>query len=265
MERAASFGVHVLCEKPLSVTPDECVSMIEQARRNNIKLMTAYRLYLDEANNDVLKIINQNEIGEVKIFNSSYFVEVKDPHNIRLETVNKGGGPLHDIGIYCINAARRIFKSLPVQVFAFATNSKDTKFIHVDENICCTLKFPDNKMANFSISFSGYPVSDFEILGTNGRLRLENAYSYNRPKNLIIFKNNKSHKMTYPKYDQFANELIHFSHSIINNSYPAPSGEEGLLDIKIIEALLLSLDLGTPVDTTKINKTTGQHPQTFKN
>lgn len=254
MERAASFGVHVLCEKPLSVTPDDCLSMIELANQNNIKLMTAYRLYLDDANNDVLKMINEKKIGEAKIFTSSFVIEVKDPQNIRLENVSKGGGPLHDIGIYCINAARRIFNSMPIQVFALALNSKDPKFSQIDETISCTLKFPEDKMAIFTVSFGAYPVSDYEIIGTKGNIRMENSYSYNHSRHLKLFENGKSHSKTYREHDQFADELFYFSNCIISNASPTPSGEEGFLDIKIIEALLLSLDLGKPIDTKNINK-----------
>src|SRR4051794_37847345 len=66
--RAAEAGKHVLCEKPMAVTEDECRRMIAAAEANRVKLMIAYRLHFEEANLKVLEMIRQGEIGEPRFF-----------------------------------------------------------------------------------------------------------------------------------------------------------------------------------------------------
>jgi predicted dehydrogenase len=263
MERAASFGVHVICEKPLAISIEDCVSMIHLAKKNNIHLMTAYRLYLDPANQEILKLSHSKRIGDLKIFNSTYVIQVKDPQNIRLEEIEKGGGPLHDIGVYCINTARNLFNSEPLQVFAMATTSKESRFKHINEVVSCILKFPEGRIANFTVSFGAFPTSDYEIIGTKGRLRLEKGYRYNQTMTLKTYLDHKIISKKYPKHDQFAAELSHFSECIIKNKKPISSGEEGLIDIKIIEALILSIDLGSPIEMEEMNKKM-RPPEAFK-
>lgn len=256
METAAKYGVHALCEKPMAVTTEDCLSMINEAEKNNVQLMIAYRLHFEAANLEAIKIAHSKKIGDLKIFNSVFTMQVKDHNNIRLEEAEKGGGPLYDIGIYCINAARYLFKAEPVEVFAMTANSRDSRFKKVDEIVSCVLKFPDERLATFSISFGAFPTADYDLVGTKGRIRLEKGYEYSTTMNLKTYEDRKIITKKYPKRDQFSPELIYFSDCIHKKKRPEPSGEEGLADIKIIEALLLSIDLGSPITLDEINKKT---------
>ena len=256
METAARYGVHILCEKPLAVTTEDCYSMINEAEKNGIQLMTAYRLHFEAANLEAIQRAHAKRIGDLRIFNSVFSFQVKDQNNIRLDTVEKGGGPLYDIGIYCINASRYLFKSEPVEVFATATSSKDSRFKKNDETISCILKYPEGKIASFTVSFGAFASSDYDLIGTKGRIRLEKAYEYNGTMILKTFEEGKTFIKRFSKRDQFAPELIYFSDCIQRKKKVEPSGEEGLLDIKIIEALLLSIDLGSPITLEEIHKRT---------
>src|SRR5512141_341228 len=62
--RAAKAGVHVLCEKPLAVTSQECKQIMRAAERHKIMLMVAYRLHFEEANLRAIEIVNSGKIGE---------------------------------------------------------------------------------------------------------------------------------------------------------------------------------------------------------
>lgn len=256
METAAKYGVHVLCEKPMAVTAEDCLSMISEAEKNNIQLMIAYRLHFESANLHAIRLAHSKKIGDLKVFNSIFTFQVKDPNNIRLEEVEKGGGPLYDIGLYCINAARNLFKSEPIEVFAMSGNSKDSRFKKTDEVVSCVMKFPEGRMATFSVSFGSFASADFDLIGTKGRIRLEKAYEYTTTMTLKTYEDKKVVIRKYPKRDQFAPELLYFSECIHKKKKPEPSGEEGLADIKIIEALLLSIDLGSPISLDEINKKT---------
>jgi predicted dehydrogenase len=256
METAAKYGVHVLCEKPVAVTTEDCLSMINEAEKHNIQFMVAYRLHFEAANLEAIKIAQSKKLGDLKIFNSVFTMQVKDHNNIRLDEAEKGGGPLYDIGIYCINAARYLFKSEPTEVFAMTASSKDSRFKKVDEIVSCVMKFPEGRTATFSLSFGAFPSSDYDLIGSKGRIRLEKAYEYSTTMSLKTYEDRKVITKKYPKRDQFAPELIYFSDCIQKKKKPEPSGEEGLADIKIIEALLLSIDLGSPIKLDEINKKT---------
>lgn len=256
METAAKYGVHVLCEKPMAVTSEDCLSMISEAEKHDVRLMVAYRLHFQGANLRAGHLAHTKKIGDVKVFNSVFTLQVKDPHNIRLEETEKGGGPLYDIGIYCINAARQLFRSEPLEVYAMAGNSKDSRFKHVDESVSCSLKFPEGRLATFTVSFGAFPSADFDLIGTKGRIRLEKAYEYASSMSLKLYEEKKIITRKYAKRDQFAPEILYFSDCIQKNKKPLPSGEEGHQDVKIIEALLLSIDLGSPISLDEINKKT---------
>jgi predicted dehydrogenase len=238
METAAKYGVHVLCEKPMAVTTEDCLSMIQSAEKNHIKMMIAYRLHFESANLDAIKIAHSKILGDLKIFNSIFTMEVKDKENIRLKDSNLGGGPLYDIGIYCINAARSLFKAEPIEVFAFSDARTDVSVM---------MKFSQNRIANFTISFAAFATAEYDLIGTKGRIKLEQAYHYANAIKLKIYHDKKIVTKKFGKRDQFGPELIYFSDCIQKDKQPEPSGEEGLIDVKIIEALLLSLDIGYPI------------------
>ncbi|HMC29082.1 MAG TPA: Gfo/Idh/MocA family oxidoreductase, partial [Verrucomicrobiae bacterium] len=109
------------------------------------------------------------------------------------------------------------------------------------------MRFPENRVANFTCSFGAAAEARYEVLGTKGLLRLANAYEYELPMELELMENEQKKVHSYQKRDQFAPELIYFSDCILQDRKPEPSGEEGLIDIKIIEALYESARRGVPV------------------
>lgn len=243
--RAARAGKHVLCEKPMALTEHDCQEMIYAAEANSVKLMIAYRLHFERTNMKAVEIAHSGQIGDLRLFNSSFTMQVKDG-NIRTQKKH-GGGPLYDIGIYCINAARYLFKQEPLEVMAITAKSSDPRFAEIEEAIGAIMKFPDERLASFISSFGSADVSRYEIVGTDGRVTVDPAYEYadELEYKLTVGKHEEKHKT--PKRDQFAPELLHFSDCILNNQQPRPSGQEGLADIRVIEALQLSARTGKSV------------------
>ena len=117
---AANAGIHVLCEKPMATLKDDCKQMIAAAKSNNVKLMVAYRLHFERTNMKTVEALELGKIGIPKLFNSSFTLQVRE-ENIRTQREH-GGGPLYDIGIYCINAARYVFQEEPIEIMDLATN-----------------------------------------------------------------------------------------------------------------------------------------------
>ncbi|HEY8965391.1 MAG TPA: Gfo/Idh/MocA family oxidoreductase [Candidatus Methylacidiphilales bacterium] len=243
--RAARVGVHVLSEKPLAVSEADCRAMIEAARRNRVKLMTAYRLHLERGNLTAIDHVASGRLGKVRFFNSFFTMEVT-PGDIRTKK-EWGGGTLYDIGIYCINTARNLFRAEPVEVFAASVQGTARRFGNVDEMTSAVLRFPGNRLATFTTSFGSPPGDAYEVFGTKGNLRVENGYGYYLPSVHRITVDGKTSEKMFKKTDQFAPELLYFSDCILKNKTPEPSGEEGLIDVQIIEALLESSRTGKPV------------------
>ena len=242
--RAAGAGIHVLSEKPLAMDECECQEMIRACEENNVKLMTAYRLHFEQANLEAIKIVQSGKLGEPRYFNSTFSMQVKE--GIRTSR-KKGGGTLYDIGIYCINAARYLFQSDPQMVFAFSTMGKDRRFQEVDEMTAATLRFPGKRLASFTCSFGAADTAAYEVIGTRGTLRVNQAYEFSEPMKMEITVGDKTTRRTFAKRDQFGPEIIYFSDCILHNRQPEPSGCEGLVDVHVIRSLYESARAGRAV------------------
>lgn len=243
--RALQRGVHVLCEKPMAVTEKECEKMMRAARKNKAKLMIAYRLHFEEANLKAIETVQSGKIGEPRIFNSVFTQQVV-AGDIRLQK-DLGGGTLYDIGIYCINAARYLFRSEPTEVFAASVKNTEKRFREVDEMTTAVMRFPGDRLATFTCSFGASRVRSYQIVGTKGDLRVDPAYEYEEELEHQLTIDEKTERRKFAKRDQFAPELLYFSDCIINDREPEPSGAEGLIDVTIIRALLRSIKSGEPV------------------
>jgi predicted dehydrogenase len=243
-ERAAAAGIHVLCEKPMAITEEDCESMIVAAEENDVRLMIAYRLHFEAANLAAIKAVRSGKIGEPRIFTSTFTMNVKEG-DIRLDR-ELGGGTLYDIGIYCIQAARHVFGEEPMEVFAATATRDEPRFGEVEEMASVTLRFPQDQLATFTTSFGAADVSRYEVVGTKGSLRLDPAYDFSNALRLEVTIGSRTTKRTYPKRDQFAPELIAFSEAVRAGVEAEPSGLEGLRDVRIIHALLRSAEIGKP-------------------
>jgi predicted dehydrogenase len=240
--RAAAAGVHVLCEKPMAPTAEDCLAMINASEQNHTKLMIAYRLHFEAGNLEAIKLANSGKVGEPRFFTSEFAQQVAD-NNIRVkEPPNRGGGPLYDMGVYCINAARYLFRSEPLEVTGLAESKRsDTRFTKAEEMISVAMRFPGERLAAFTCSFGGHDVSRYTLTGTKGTLRADPAYEYAEGIELETTVGEKTRTKVFPKRDQFAAELTYFSDCVLKNKEPEPDGFEGLADVRIVEAIYESI------------------------
>src|SRR5687767_854749 len=206
--RAAGTGVHVLCEKPMAVTVEECRQMIAVCRRHRVRLMIAYRLHFEEINLRAVDLVRRGRIGEPKYFSSSFSMTVR-----RGDTRTKreyGGGTLYDIGVYCINAARYLFRAEPSEVMAISVNSGTAKLAEIDESTASILRFDGDRVASFVTSFNADDVAAYRVVGTKGQLHVDPAYEYAEGLEYTLTVNGKELRKKIGKRDQFAPELLHF-------------------------------------------------------
>lgn len=240
--RAANAKIHVLCEKPMAVTEEECQQMIDACDRNQVKLMIAYRLHLEEANMQAVEVVNSGKIGEPRLFNSVFSQQVEEG-NIRVDKA-AGGGVIDDIGIYCINAARYLFQADPIEVFATSASKDEPRFQEVEEMVSAVLRFPNERLAAFTISFGAAKTSAYQVVGTKGDLRVDPGYSAQGEMTHEMTIDGETQARTFEGSDQIAAEFVYFSDCILENKSPEPSGQEGLIDVRIIQALYDSIESG---------------------
>ena len=209
--------------------------MIAACRKAKVKLMIAYRLHFEALNLAAIDMARSGQLGELKFFNSSFAMTVRRG-DIRTKRAY-GGGTLYDIGVYCINAARNLFRAEPTQVSAVSVNSGLASLAEIDETTAATLRFGDDRVATFVTSFNAADVASYRIVGTKGHLHADPAYEYAEGLEYTLTIDGKTTEEVVGKRDQFAPELLYFSDCILNDREPEPSGEEGLQDVRIVQAL----------------------------
>jgi glucose-fructose oxidoreductase len=253
-EAAARAGVHVLCEKPMALEETECEAMIAEAERSKVKLMIGYRLHFERGNLKAISWVDSGRIGEPKLFSSVFSQQVKQG-NSRLKG-DVGGGPIYDLGVYCINAARYLFKAEPEEVMAWNAKDDDARFKEVPASTAAVLRFPGDRIASFICSFGAADRSAYEIVGSKGVVKLDPAYEMAGTIKAELTVGGRTSRQTFKKRDQFAPELIYFSDCILKNREPEPGGKEGLADVRIIQAILQSADTNRPVAVRQTDITT---------
>ncbi len=259
-ERSAAAGVHILCEKPMAPCADDCMRMIDAARKHHVKLMIAYRLHFEEGNLEAIRIVNSGQIGEPRIFNSVFCQQVM-PGNVRLTyTVEQGGGPVFDMGVYCINAARYLFRDEPTELTAFRASENEQRFARTEEMVTAVMRFPKNRLATFTASFGAARISTYSVVGTKGMLRVDPAYDYAGAIRHMLTTGEQTQERTFEKRDQFGPEIVYFSDCILEDREPEPSGEEGLADVQIVEGIYQAIETGRMVRAEAVHRRVRPEP-----
>jgi predicted dehydrogenase len=233
--RALKAGKHVLCEKPMAVTPDECRQMIDAAKAANKKLMVAYRLRYEPHTQTAIGLLREKKLGEVRSFSAANMQNTKAP-DIRLSK-KTAGGPLGDVGIYCLNAARYMTGLEPIEVSGMLHQPDgEPRFAEVPEQLVWTMRFPNGILAHCACGFGSEVSRHLRVDCREGFLEMENAFAYRNQK-LLTFQNKGLTQHQIDPVDHFAAEMDYFSGCVLRDENPITSGEEGLQDMLIIDAI----------------------------
>lgn len=234
--RAAKAGIHALVEKPLAVTVAECEAMIAAADRAGVQLMTAYRLHTEPGTLAAIDMIRRGEIGEPRLFSSVFsFPVAAGNHRLKAE---HWGGPLQDIGVYCVNAMRHLFGAEPTQVIAAtAARPGDQRFGEVEEMVSATLRFPGERLAHFIASFGGDDLDQYRVVGTEGQIEVSPGYRFDRAITVKLTRGGKTVETAFPQYDHFSGQAAYFADCCLKGLRPEPDGGDGLADVAIMRAI----------------------------
>ena len=252
--RAAQAGKHVICEKPMATSVKDCQEMISACSRAGVQLAIGYRLHYEPTHLEIKRLGQEKVFGQVRMINAglgyqTYDPKKKedsiDPSDWRLNKALSGGGPLMDLGIYCIQASRYVLGEEPLSVTAqFGPVNNKIRFAQVEESITWQMNFPSGAIAN-CITSCGFNIDKFYASADDGFFELDPALSYGP------FKGKSSMgKIEFPVINQQATQLDAIGKLILQNK-PLPNhitGEEGLKDVRIIEAIYKAADTSKKID-----------------
>jgi predicted dehydrogenase len=240
--RAAKAGKHVLCEKPMANSAAECRRMIDACSAASRQLAIGYRCQYEPHHVHCTQLLRSQELGSIKSIDAGFGFTIGDPKQWRLKQALAGGGALMDVGIYALQACRYLTGEEPISVTAQETKTDAMKFAEVDESMTWAMNFPSGLVAHCSTTYSQNGTNYVHVNTERGYVRLSPAFSYQG-----IQAESSSGLIQAPQVDQFATEMDEFALSIIEGRSSKVSGEEGLRDLLVIEAIYRSAREGTTV------------------
>jgi len=247
--RSARAGKHVMCEKPMAVSSAECLTMINACRQAGRKLMIGYRSRFQPHNMEAIRLARSRAVGKPGLIESEHGFPIGDPTQWRLKRALSGGGSLMDIGIYSLQALRYMSGEEPVSVSATEfTDRSDIRFREVEDRIAFNLLFPSGLIGQ---GFSSYNSNHnhLRLTGDKGWIDLDPATQYGGQEMRVRIGNDER-KVTPPDgpgANQFAGQLDHLSLCVLSNREPIVGGEEGLRDLRIMEAIYRSMKEGRTI------------------
>jgi predicted dehydrogenase len=245
--RALKAGKHVLCEKPMASTVAECEAMIAAAKAANRQLGIAYRVHFEPNNADAIKRLRAGEIGDLRYFSGEAgFVVNPDypPHKWRLQKALAGGGSMYDIGIYALNAALWAVDEAPVSVTAvYSTPANDPRFKEVEGGVEWRLRFPSGISAQGASSYCWTYATRQRFFGTEGSINMDPASDYSQI-NTVMQRADLTPTVIRAGSPtvQFSAQIDAFCTAAAANQPHLTSGEMGLRDIRLIQAIYQSAD-----------------------
>lgn len=239
--RAAQAGKHVICEKPMAVTAEDCDAMIDACKRAGKMLSIGYRLHFEPHNREMMRLGNEKTFGKI----TSMIAEdgMNDVDGWRLDKELAGGGPLMDVGIYCVQGVRYTTGLEPVSVTAQEGPKKDKeKFAEVEESLTWQMEMSDGTLAQCKTSYSEN-MNKLRAEAERGWFELEPAYAYKGIKG-----ETSNWKMDFTQVNQQAKQMDDFALAIKENRPTPVPGEMGRQDVKILQAIYESMRSGKKVE-----------------
>ncbi len=239
-EQAAAAGKHVLSEKPLAANVEQAVQMVEACRRKHVLLMTAYRKFFEPSCVYLKKLIQSGALGRIDVIHTA-FSELFTPGTSLAWLVDPklaGGGPLMDLGIYCVNTTRWLVNEDPIEVSAQTWTSDAAAFREVEESVSFRLRFPSGLIVQGSSSYGAVLSSFVFVQGSMGWASLAPAFDFSEERRITVkIGKNRWIRRTFPVRDEFAPELDAFAAAIRANRPVEGDGVQGLRDMIILDAI----------------------------
>lgn len=237
---ALKAGKHVFCEKPFAPTVADCQEMIDAAKKANRLIGIGYRMKFDPHNIKAIETIREGGLGKLKFISGEFgfSINTSKPHGVwRVDKVLSGGGSLADIGVYGINAARFLTGEEPVRISGHVHSTEgDPRFTEVEETALFRFEFPSGVQLQAMSSYGIAGVNRFRAIGDSAWLDMEPAISYEGGQMTLSGKGGKK-KLEPVKHNMFIAMMDNFSDAVRGKGQPRSTGEDGLRDVRYINAV----------------------------
>jgi len=237
--RAARAGKHVLCEKPLAAAAQQSRRMVEACRKHRVLLMTAYRKYFEPSTVHLKRLIQSGDLGRIDTIHTG-FSELYTPGVSAAWLLDRklaGGGPLTDLGVYCVNTSRWLVGEDPVEVTAESWRHDKNRFREVEEGIAFRLRFPSGLVVQGSSTYGAVLSSFIYVQGTKGWASLAPAYEFNEARQLTGKVRGRRLDRRFRVLDEFALELDAFASAIQGRGAVDADGLQGHRDVIILQSI----------------------------
>jgi predicted dehydrogenase len=235
--RAAERGKHVLCEKPLALTPAEGREMRAAAEANGVKLMEAFMYRFHPRTEKVIELVQGGAVGALRMIRSAFTFRLTRPDNIRLQP-ELGGGALMDVGCYCVNLSRTLAGSEPIAVQAWASWAASG----VDNQMAGSLLFEGGVLAQFDCALTMERRELYEVAGTVASLTVPAAFLPGTSDVAVTVHRGREPEVRHeiPGVDEYRLMVEHFADCVLHDRplrYPA---SEAVANLQVIDALYRS-------------------------
>jgi D-xylose 1-dehydrogenase (NADP+, D-xylono-1,5-lactone-forming) len=234
--QAAEAGKHILCEKPLALTVEDCQAMIAAAKANGVQLIEAFMYRHHPRITAARQMLRGGAIGELKTIETAFTFKLEDLTNIRYQP-EMGGGALLDVGCYCISISRLMAGREPVAVQARAHWASTG----VDDQLTGILDFGDGLLAHFDCGINQVGRQRCLLAGTKGNLELPMTFNMGLIETLIHEERESgtARVHTYPAVNMYRLLAEDFMGAIAGEA-PAFPIEDALGNMRTLLALLAS-------------------------
>lgn len=233
--RAARAGKHVICEKPFDITAKKAAKAVDYCKKVGKLLQIGYRCQYDPYHQELMRVGREKVLGDLKVIKAEFsFFGVKNKNWRFTDKALAGGGPVMDVGVYCIQAARYSAGMEPISVSARAFNTYPNLMTGMEQTMTFDLEFPTGIVANITTSYVSRG-NYVEVSAEDGNYGLTPSYGYDGAQGYI-----KDQQMEFPKINQQAAQMDAFARNILDNTPVVASGEDGLQDMRIIDAIYKS-------------------------
>jgi predicted dehydrogenase len=240
-QRALEAGKHVLCEKPLSASPDAVSAVFDVALRAERLFMEAFMWRHHPQTTRLVELIEEGAVGRVRMVRASFGFHLGDPDDVRLRRA-LAGGSLMDVGCYCVSALRLLCGE-PLRVSAEQALGGDG----VDVAFAGVLAFPGEVIGHFDSGFALHPPDELSVFGERGRLHLADPWHAANP-GIELVRDGASETFEVPPANSYGLQLENACAAIRGDAPPLIGRDDAVGQARTIEALYAAAGGGGVVE-----------------
>ncbi|HEY9525640.1 MAG TPA: Gfo/Idh/MocA family oxidoreductase [Anaerolineales bacterium] len=240
--KAVAAGKHVLCEKPLALSPEEVDAIKDAARKHGCVVMEAFMYRHHPQTLKVQELVKDGSLGSLKLIRGSFSYMLSRELDVRLDPA-MGGGSIWDVGCYPISYARTVVGKDPLEVFGWQVTGPTG----IDATFVGQMRFEPDILAQFDSSFV-IPLHAFmEIVGSDGTLNIPRPFKPETDEKIYLTRGDKTETIRIKGQELYIGEVENMADAILLKQDPRISLDDSRANVAAISALLESARTGRAV------------------